>query len=946
MIISEHGIDRFSKRLIVDDGERLQYIGTIDSHKQYDDHLIIISDDLEFPENINDIQLNIHSQIIRPLVHELPNRCAKVDVRYEDGVITTAKVGDLAFLKHISYEPGLTILSSQKGNHYLRLARVSTILKYLYRERPIYKNIIHEDKVVELLDMLYHTSDPDKYINQILFSADNIRQLISVAEKILAENNPKRRYPLTTQEEQIALFLEMNKQKEHNVTELVSDEFIARIQNHVAYKRICNKLTEGGFKLSPTQQFNSLQHTGLILSDKARVLYNLSDMGAGKTLMTVESIMLAQHITMINAAAQLQDTSTARLKSISLPAVHIIAPTLSLKSSWIKTFELFTPLTQVDDNTYMYTLKESGFTFEGRIHLAGFTVRNGNVYVNALAPKATSQTSDYLIIDEVHQLLHRSIRLSKFITKEKSDTLNAYNQYRTFVLSGTLANLTTGQWFNLIQLLSIPDVAWSPNGECTVSRFYDLTNSLQTSLQHRLSDMATHITTQQNREFDPATVAEQQLQIDEVHMTAREANFNTLYGPSIVQFQHGQDIAEMLVNKRFSLEINPSILSTTNFELFYKLVSNSVVTAQSIQIATELFGEQKEQHKAQVIKTTSPLTNEDISLLKRLHKIVEDINVYKSRHIATRIANAILNLNDGLQTHTIYDILNQSAEKNTKFLSYLTQVDVHLLEDISGSTLIHTPKLEETEKFAIVKDILQKEKDETFLIVVNTPETAITLSNALGVKALALKEMKDELNYQDVIDALYQKQNVVIVPQHMIKSSLDLVQANRLIQYQLNTEVSDIIQTQNRINRIGQTRETKAYYIATDVLQENIIDLFLETYRNIKVAHKGIVELFVDMEQQIDVVSDYLANALEQTQAEPLKVKSTMVVTVDGQEVVANADVLAQLSDTHYQGVWYQNYIIVKSPSSESLILSEVEQTAQKPRVVSVHIDKGTRLAH
>ncbi len=31
--------------------------------------------------------------------------------------------------------------------------------------------------------------------------------------------------------------------------------------------------------------------------------------------------------------------------------------------------------------------------------------------------------------------------------------------------------------------------------------------------------------------------------------------------------------------------------------------------------------------------------------------------------------------------------------------------------------------------------------------------------------------------------------------------------------------------------------------------------MFLETYRNIKVAHKGIVELFVDLDQQIDVVS-------------------------------------------------------------------------------------------
>ncbi len=61
--------------------------------------------------------------------------------------------------------------------------------------------------------------------------------------------------------------------------------------------------------------------------------------------------------------------------------------------------------------------------------------------------------------------------------------------------------------------------------------------------------------------------------------------------------------------------------------------------------------------------------------------------------------------------------------------------------------------------------------------------------------------MKNELDYQDVIDELYTKQNIVIVPQHMIQSSLDLVP----IQYQL-VEISDIIQTQNRINRIEDKR--------------------------------------------------------------------------------------------------------------------------------------------
>ncbi len=55
-----------------------------------------------------------------------------------------------------------------------------------------------------------------------------------------------------------------------------------------------------------------------------------------------------------------------------------------------------------------------------------------------------------------------------------------------------------------------------------------------------------------------------------------------------------------------------------------------------------------------------------------------------------------------------------------------------------------------------------------------------------------------------------------------------------------------------------QTRETKAYYIATDAA---VRKYHRNVPRNISeywVAHKGIVELFVDLDQQVDVVSDYL----------------------------------------------------------------------------------------
>ena len=54
-------------------------------------------------------------------------------------------------------------------------------------------------------------------------------------------------------------------------------------------------------------------------------------------------------------------------------------------------------------------------------------------------------------------------------------------------------------------------------------------------------------------------------------------------------------------------------------------------------------------------------------------------------------------------------------------------------------------------------------------------------------------------------------------------------------------------------------------------MQENLIELFLESYRNIRVAHKGIVELFTDITSQINVINDYLERAfkkLEQSDEE------------------------------------------------------------------------------
>lgn len=939
MKFSRHNYDRIKNDIILENNTELKRIGSVDNVTQRLQHTIITSHDFEKPEELTDeYQINIHMDHFgRGLQAQI------FDFRHTDTGITTAPEGDLAFVKHVMNHQGLTIVTSEEDHHYTRLLRLASLMSSFFSAKPVYANIMESDKLVTILDLIFKSENADKYISQILFTNGNVRQIVTVCERILSEIKADKIYNPITQEEQVTMFLETVKQNSENVEELVSDKFIETLKENEAYSFITSKLDEAGYKLSETQQFNSLQHTGLVLNNKARIMYNLSDMGAGKTLMTVQSIMYAQKFAAQYTAEQLKDYDTSNLVQITLPAINIVAPTLSLKSSWLKTFEIFVDLEKVDDNQYKYEMREGNYTMVGFINLVGFTVKNGSVHVTKVAPISISQTNDdYLVIDEIHQLLHRQLKADKFIAKKPNTTINIHNQYRTFVLSGTLANLNTTQWFNMVQMLGIPDDAWGST--CSTAAMYSNTvDSDEKTLRSNLSSMAENIIAQQNREFDEVDT-DNLINITQPKLTSRERLFHLRFGTSVLNISSSsKDLADTLINKRVTVVNDPTILPTPNFELFYKLVSNSVVTAQSVQIATELFGEQATQHNAQVIKTKSSLTQKDLELLRRLHRIVEDVEVYKSPVIATNIANAILNLNDGLNSKTIYDVLNSSAKKSNRFLEYLTKMDLSLLEDITSSNLIHTPELEETEKFKILKDILQREKDETFLIVVNTPEVAIKLAETLGVKSLTTKEMKDELNYQDVIDKLYTKQNIAIVPQHMIKSSLDLVQANRLIQYQLNIDISDIIQTQNRINRIGQTRETKAYYIATDVLQENIIELFLETYRNIKVAHKGIVELFVDMEKQIDVISDYLANALDNTVIEEVTEESVaekffiQSEGVEKTEINPNEEALATfLQNESDVAIWFQNFLLIQGEDNKSVILAEMEESKETPIQVQV----------
>lgn len=732
----------------------------------------------------------------------------------------------------------------------------------LYEEFPAFRNIMVKDQEgctqEKSLLALVITQDEDfvKWAETMILSMDSkYKTLFPVAKQVLEHSTSNTGFTLLSKEEQVAAFLEFSKRHADKAVEIVPDRLIKYLKNSLEYAETVSKLKQAGLGESETQQFNVLQQIGYFggfIRDikKGNVIYNLSDMGAGKTLMTVEAIYALDCIN-IGAWNRAEKNEFVNVTSILLPDKHIIAPALSVKASWVDTFRLFYEVEKVTDCHYILTAEFNGVKAKSDLFIAPFTVRSGKVFVQETLPEPSGYDT-YLIVDEIHQLVRRRISRTKFFVPKIVPVEN----YRIFALSGTMSNLKSGEWLSLIRFLGDTNILLNA-GESTKQ-----SANLNTEYKTEISDVARDIETLQHRKFNIDDVSMENRHVPTIKKkSVVEESYFMKYGSKILVprgYANSMSVQNVLSEQMYNIEVEPEESDNVSFELFYRIAATSAITAQSLQVAEELFGEQATQHKSSIIKTMSPFTDEEILLLDTLHKIAADANKYRSANIGRDINNAILNLNDGLQQKDLYTLIAGFAERNTKFLEYLAGLDVNVLERLPKTGLIRSSKLTDTHKFHVLKELLEKDKDETFLIVVNDYYAMKALADALGVACLTKQELKDEMAYQELLDGLFEKQNIVIVTQDMIKSSLDLVQANRLVQYQLNTEVSDIIQTQNRINRIGQTRETRCYYIAADRLQNALIELFLDSYRNIRVAHKGIVELFADLSSQIDVINDYL----------------------------------------------------------------------------------------
>lgn len=749
----------------------------------------------------------------------------------------------------------------------------------LYKEYPAFKNIMTKDSEGNIQEMsllgLVAAQDEkfEKWAEIMLLSMDEkYKTLFPVAKQILEKSRVDNGFNLLSKEEQVAAFLEFSKHHADKAQEAVPDRLIEHLKSRSEYEESVAKMKQAGLRLSPTQQFNVLQQVGYLKGHmnqavNGNIIYNLSDMGAGKTLMTVQAIFMMDCIS-ISALQRMERNEHVDLQAIYLADKHIIAPALSVKASWVDTFKLFYEVEKDTDCHYVMKMTFDGVEAISHLYIAPFTVRNGKIFVQEILPKPEFDNT-YLIIDEIHQIVRRRISRTKFFVAKTVPAL----EYKIFALSGTMSNLKSGEWLSLIRFLGDTDILKSGPDSRNESE------KLQIEYKIDINKVASELEIVDHRKFNIDDITPESQHYPTIKKkSAVEEDYFMRYGSKLLIPDHipneGLDVQGMLTEERYQIQVEPEESDNVSFELFYQIAATSAITAQSLQVAEELFGEQATQHKSSIIKTMSPFTDEEILILNTLHKIAADANKYRSPNIGRDINNAILNLNDGLQQKDLYTLVSGYAERNTKFLEYLVGLDINVLERLPKTKLITTVPLKETHKFHVLKELLEKDKDETFLIVVNDFYAMKSLADALGIEYLSKKELKDEMAYQELLDGLFEKQSIVIVTQDMIKSSLDLVQANRLVQYQLNTEVSDIIQTQNRINRIGQTRETKCFYIAADRLQNTLIELFLDSYRNIRVAHKGIVELFADLSSQIDVINDYLDLAfkkLEEEQGEQME---------------------------------------------------------------------------
>ncbi len=239
-----------------------------------------------------------------------------------------------------------------------------------------------------------------------------------------------------------------------------------------------------------------------------------------------------------------------------------------------------------------------------------------------------------------------------------------------------------------------------------------------------------------------------------------------------------------------------------------------------------------------------------------------------------------------------------AAAKKCTFLELFDTVDV--IGRNCNIKFDSRNKLEDTENFKNCEGHFWKKNRRNLQIVVNTPEIIYSIIEGFGVEA------PSELRCEKIIGlpSLMNIQNKILLSflNTWSKSSLGLGSGKSAsFNIQLNTEISDIIQTQNQTIIVSRAKriETKAY-IATDALQENIIEC--SAYQTLKWPPR-YRKIVVDLDQQNCVVST-AATALSKAILTKLK--------LSWKPVTPAVLVFEDTTDSIGRSSFYQNVVVNK----------------------------------
>ncbi len=186
---------------------------------------------------------------------------------------------------------------------------------------------------------------------------------------------------------------------------------------------------------------------------------------------------------------------------------------------------------------------------------------------------------------------------------------------------------------------------------------------------------------------------------------------------------------------------------------------------------------------------------------------------------------AFWTLNDGLKSNHLWLWIRQL--QNITFHEYLTQLDVNLLEEIATSNLIQKPKLEEdTEKFQDYEGHFGKESRRNLLIGRIRLKWLFNYRKLWVWKPSPNSDKKNELVTGRHWWTLYKTKYCYRSSTHdQIILGLGF-QANR----HSSVNTGDFVSSKRKTVLIvsGKRVRKPKLLCATDVLQENIIEMFLE----------------------------------------------------------------------------------------------------------------------